>query len=161
VCSQSAAHFAIFDPDMAQAQARLFLPIMKNVTGDAGEAWFMTGSRYCGMCNLHRSHASREIQGKHDPEFFKREIWNEARGALVSSIMTAEACAAGFRVIDQHQITSAVGVTAHSDATHLDSTEYSFVLQYIAHFLPLAMGASKREDGVNKSMIDLTPGIRP
>jgi hypothetical protein len=137
------AHFAIYDPDVFRLQLQVYLPIFKKVAGQ-GDAWLLTGGRYCGVCHTRPSDKLTKGLHKGEPAYYLREIQNEARGELLNQIMMAEACVAGLKIVDQHHITQAIPVNPNDDAIHLAPNLYAYVLQFIAHFLPL----TKKEEGL-------------
>ena len=63
---------------------------------------------------------------------------------MAAEAMAAATAAAGWRGLDQHAVTKAIPVAKQPDGVHLQPPQYTFVLQHIAHYLPLSMQARSR-----------------
>lgn len=103
------------------------------------ESWLLSANRYCGPCFS----TGRGFTKGNKPTYL-RELQNQPRGELMATqAMAAAGAAAGWRGLNQFGLTAAIPVAKQENGVHLYNTQYTFVLQHIAHYLPIAMATSR------------------
>ena len=108
-------HFSYFDADKFGVILDAFLPAIRTSV-KSREHWFMSNNRYCGKCFS----AGRGFSAGNKPVYL-REIQNEARAEMMTSISMAKAAQHGWRPLNQHAITRAIPDSRMPDGVHCKS----------------------------------------
>jgi hypothetical protein len=126
--------FLYYDQDKWSRMLDEFLPAIKTNVPAAREFWFMSQNRFCGPCV-----SNGKGYTKGNKPVYLRELQNQARADGMTEVAMAKAEQHGWRPLNQYAISSAIPVMKQDNGWGLKAGQYMYVVQHIAHYLPLTM----------------------